>query len=391
MTGREINRKKGRGFYRERPPGSGSWEIRVHAGNGKYFTETVKGNEKDAQIALTGLLHKLDIGSLNHPSRITLKEFLETWLKYVRKRVTVNTFRGYSVNVKNHICPIIGRIKLFDLKVLHLVKLYDVLDEEKNLSPATVHYVYRTLHAALNYAMECEYVNRNVSDLKAAKPPRPPKYKAQILDQEQVAILIDAAWGSRIFIPVVLAISTGMRRGEILGLKWSDIDFESGIAKVERQLVWNWEINALELKPPKSEDSIRTIALPPLAVEVLKKHRVMQKKEKLMVGGAYLDQRLICAQPDGKPWDPDAITKEFRSLVDELGLPRVRLHDLRHSHATILLEKGIQHKVVSERLGHSQINITLDLYSHVTPILQKEAAIKIDEVLSKSKKIRQGK
>lgn len=200
-----------------------------------------------------------------------------------------------------------------------------------------------------------------------------------VLDENQTAVLLEAARHTRLGIVVLLAVATGLRRGEILALRWQDVDLDRGVAHVRRSL--EQLRGGLNFKQPKTAKSRRTVALPSVAVEGLKHHRLEQKKERLAIGPAYQDQDLICARVHGTPMDPSEVTAGFARLIAGLDLPKIRLHDLRHGHATHLLAQGIHPKVVSERLGHSTIGITLDTYSHVMPGMQEEAAQKLDSAL----------
>ena len=201
----------------------------------------------------------------------------------------------------------------------------------------------------------------------------------QGVDEAGTARLLQAVEGMRLYMPVLLAVMTGMRRGEILALRWQDTDLEKGLVAVRRSLEQTRD--GLRFKQPKTGKGMRSVALPGIAIQVLRRHRTEQAQERLKLGPAYEDNDLICPRPDGSPWPPDSLSTAFASLIRRSDLPRIRFHDLRHSHATQLLRHGIHPKVVSERLGHSKVGITLDTYSHVLPGMQEEAASKVDAAL----------
>ena len=199
-----------------------------------------------------------------------------------------------------------------------------------------------------------------------------------VLDEPRTAQLMERMSGTWIFMPSVLAIATGMRRGEILAVRWEDIDLETGVVRARRSL--QQVKGGLSFKDTKGKKG-RAIKLPTLAVDLLRKHRAEQAKQRLLFGPAYHDQDLVCARMHGTPISPNELTGAFAAVIRESDLPRIRFHDLRHGHAPQLLRKGIHPKIVSERLGHSNIAITLDVYSHVLPDMQDEAARRIDTAL----------
>lgn len=207
----------------------------------------------------------------------------------------------------------------------------------------------------------------------------------QVLTAEQVDRLLEAAKGTYLYVPILLAVATGMRRGELLALRWADCDLAGGTISVCRSLEQTKA--GLSFKEPKTARSRRVVALPAFAVEALRRHRVEQMEQRLRVGPAWQDYDLVCCREDGTPIRPDSITVLYKAILRRAGLPPVRFHDLRHTHATLLLGQGVHPKVVSERLGHSQIAVTMDLYSDVTLPMQQEAVRKLDALLRPSAEI----
>ncbi len=250
------------------------------------------------------------------------------------------------------------------------------LDGKGGLSARTVLHHHRILHEALKQAVKWQLLARNPAD--AVEPPRPAYKEVSAIDEETVARLLDALAGHRLHAPVLLALSTGMRRGEILGLKWRSVGLDDGTLVVRESLSQTKE--GVVFKAPKSGKG-RTVALPPLAVTVLRAHKVEQAKERLLLGPVYANHDLVFAREDGQPWPPSSFTSAFQAFIRRSTLPHMSFHTLRHTHATLLLKRGIHPKVVSERLGHAKVGITLDIYSHVLPGMQEEAAQQIDAVL----------
>jgi integrase len=199
-------------------------------------------------------------------------------------------------------------------------------------------------------------------------------------DPERTAWLLDAATGARLRIPILLAITTGMRRGEILALRWQDIDFDAGLLRVQRSLQ-ETKAGVLTFKVPKSRRGLRPITLGGIAVEMLREQRDRQGRLRVQLGEAYENNDLVCCREDGTIWPPSAFTSAYRDLLRRRGIENTRFHDLRHGHASQLIRDGISPKLVSERLGHSKVSFTLETYSHVLPGMQEEAAKKADLAL----------
>jgi integrase len=203
------------------------------------------------------------------------------------------------------------------------------------------------------------------------------------LDEDETSQLLAGVEVTSVHVPVFLAVFTGMRRGEILALRWADVDLGNATLSVRRSLEETHR-NGLRFKEPKSRSGIRQVDLPPLLVDALRRHRSEQAKLRLSLGSAWKDHDLVCCSPDGGPMSPDNLSSSFPKLVRRLGIPRIRFHDLRHTHASLLLRQGVHPKVVSERLGHSGVGLTLDTYSHLLPGLQREAAERLNSLLNEA-------
>lgn len=220
-------------------------------------------------------------------------------------------------------------------------------------------------------------VARNIAD--CVEPPKPKKYKAKFLDDKQTNLLIEKVENSDIYIPVIIAIFTGMRRGEVLGLSWQNVNLEKKYIRVVQELSCTKQ--GLKILPPKTNKSIRNIAIPNTLVKILKVHKKEQSKNKLLLGQEYQNIDMVCTYPNGKLFYPKRFSAKFHELLEKNGLPIVRFHDLRHSHASLLVKLGIQPKVISERLGHSNIGITMDLYSHLYEEADREVAEAFGELI----------
>jgi integrase len=253
---------------------------------------------------------------------------------------------------------------------------YAAIDCIGGLSPRSVCLMHRVLSQAMKQAVKWQLLAQNPCD--AVSPPRVERKQMKVLDADGTAAIIEAARPRALFMPILLGAMCGLRRGELAALRWRSIDLDAGQISVVASL--EQTNSGVRLKPPKSGRA-RTVALPSLAIEELRRHRVKQAEELLRLGIRQTDETHVCLQPNYEPWAPRNLSSAFIKFIKASGLPRVRLHDLRHSHATHLLMANVHPKIVQERLGHANIATTMDLYTHVMPGMQDEAATRIDAAL----------
>jgi len=376
-----------RGHIRKR--GQRSWAIVIDLGRdveGKRRQKwhTVHGTKRQAEKELARLLHELEHGIYVEPHRMTVGEYLEKWLSdYAAAAVAPKTYERYAEICRNHLVPALGAVPLTKLQPLQIQSYYSKAQREvgpmgRKLSKQTVLHHHRILRSALKQAVKWQLVVRNPAD--AVEPPSPDRREMIALDEQDTATLLKLADGSRLYAAMLLAVTTGLRRGEILGLHWADLDLEKATLSVRHAVEQTREAGT-RLKSPKSKKSNRTVALLEICIPTLRRHKAAQGEEKLRAGADYTDRGLVFAGEDGEIWSPDTFTKAYRDLVRRTAFEHVRFHDLRHTHATQLLRQGIHPKVVSERLGHSTIALTLDTYSHVLPGMDENAAAKLDVAL----------
>ncbi|MGB9858837.1 MAG: tyrosine-type recombinase/integrase, partial [Moorellaceae bacterium] len=358
-----------------RKQGKESWRITVSLGKnpvtGKYekYQETVHGKKAEAEARLAELITQLEKGINIKPEKITFGEFLERWLAdYGRSNVSDRTLHDYEPLIHYHIKPELGHVPLGKLHPSHLRELYSKLLREgrkdgkksapKGLSPACVRKVHNVIHEALACAVKWELVYRNVAH--AVDPPRVSRREVVPLTEEEINRLFDAVKDTYLYIPTCIAVVTGLRLGEVLGLRWQDVDLERGIItvrqaqQIKRKREGDRISHELAYGPPKSKTSRRSIDIPPALVELLKRHRLEQKKDKLAFGPAYQDNGLVCCLQDGSPIRNESFGSYFCSVARKAGL-EISFHDLRHCHASWLVRMGESLKVVSARLGHSGI------------------------------------
>lgn len=344
---------------------------------------TVNGTKKDAEKFLTEKLRELDTGILIDTKKMKFGDYLDYWKEKTFNNLEITTQEGYVQKIDKHIKPFLGNVYLEDLKPLHLQNFYEEklkngkLNSSGSLSARTVLAIHRIIHSALEQAVKWQLVIRNVAD--AVEPPKAKKYDAKYLTDKQTEELIKIAKQSDIYIPIMIAIYTGARRGEILGLSWSNVNLEKGYIKIIDNLCATK--NGLIIKKPKTKSGIRTIAISKELIKVLKQHRIRQMENKLRIGELYKDNNMVCCYEDGHLYNPKRFSAKFHELLEKNNLPIIRLHDLRHSHASLLVKMGVQPKEISHRLGHSNIGITMDLYSHLYEETDQEVANMFDKLI----------
>ena len=276
--------------------------------------------------------------------------------------------------IRLYIAPELGHRSLSRLAPQDLESLYGKL-LAKGLSPRSVRLVHAVIHRALRQAERWSLVSRNVARLVDA--PRPAAAEIRPFSPEEIRQLLTAAEGDRLGALYVLAVTSGLRQGELFGLRWADVDLDSELVRVRQQL--HHTRDGWTFTEPKTRAGRRTVAIPRIAVAAMRQHRVRQNAERLRCGPAWEDLDLVFTNETGRPCERrNLVRQSFQPLLERAGLRRVRFHDLRHSAATLLLAEGVHPKVVQERLGHASISITMDTYSHVLPTMQAEAAAKLD-------------
>ena len=378
-----------RGHIRKRA--KDSYSVRISLGkdpvSGKYKFHwvTVKGTKKDAEKRLSEMLNQLDNGTFMKPGKTTLGEYLERWLKdYAWSNLAPRTAEGYESIIRCHLIPAMGNISLAHLKPEHLQRYYSEklsagrYDGHGALNQTTVSHHHTCLHRALKMAVTWGLISRNPAD--AATPPRPQHSQMHTMDEDDLQAFLEAAKTTPYYAIFFTALFTGMRRSELLALRWPDVDLPLCQVSVT-QSMHRLHDGSLVFRQPKTAKGRRMIALPPSLCLVLKEHKEKQTLERAMLGVALKPDDLVFSALDGKPLLPDTISHAWTKIVKRAGLNHFRLHDARHTHASFMLKQGVHPKIVQERLGHATISTTLDLYSHVAPGLQEAAAMRFDEVL----------
>jgi integrase len=386
-----------------RQQGKGSWELKFDLGRdpltGKRITKyaTFRGTKREAKDELTRLLAHRNEGSYVDPTKMTLAEYLHHWLKAdIDRRVAARTAARHRGIVEKNIIPRLGRVPMRKLTAVHIEAFEAELQregwvkrrrlpkkvedpepapaEKRGLSAQTVQHVHRTLSQALSHAVRLGVLLKNPA--AQVKPPRPEHREIRILGKDEISTVLRAAEGTTLYMPVLVAVTTGLRRGELLGLRWSDLDLKAGTLTVNQS--FERIKGKITFKAPKTKTSRRSITLPAVTVQALQEYRAAQAEERLKLGLGRDSRGLVFTRADAEPQDADSLTKAFGRLVATTKVTPITFHGLRHTHISHLLMDGVHVKVVSERAGHANVNITLSVYAAYIPSMQAEAALRVD-------------
>ena len=369
--------------------GAKSWELKFDVGTdpltGRRLTKyaSFKGTKRDAEKKLAELITVAEKGAYIDPVKTTVAEFFEKWEMWAAGQVSAKTLERYRELAKHHIRPHVGVLPIQKLKAVHLAELYGKLQKAKPegaaLAPRTVGHVHRLLHRALGQAVKWSVIVANPA--ASADPPRVQQAEIEILAPDQIKAVLEALQGRSLYPVAILGLSTGMRRGEMVALRWGDLDLEGGKIKVERSLE---QTNAgLAFKAPKTKAGRRSISIPLSIVVELRRHWREQAKLRLALGmGKAGSDDLVLARADGSPWPPDSLTAHWARTVKMLKLPPVTLHALRHTHVSQLIAAGLDVVTISRRIGHSNPTVTLGVYAHLFGNTDEKAAAVVESALA---------
>jgi integrase len=378
MVNEKRRRGRQEGSIYERADGRWTAAVTVGYRGGKRKRKQLYGKTRqEVQRKLTKVLNDQQNGLPIAVERQTVAQFLTHWLENTAKgRVRPKTFVSYRQLTNNHLIPAIGKIDLSKLSPQHVEEmLNDVV--AKGLSPRTAQYVRAVLRRALGRALKWGLVARNVAAL--VDPPRTVRPEVEPFTVEEMPKLLSAFEGERLGALFLLALTHGLRQGEALGLKWAEVDLAEKTLRVRHAL--QWVDGKPEFVETKTKQSKRVIALSDRVVKALKAHRKAQLEARMKAGDRWTDQGLVFTTRTGAPLDGINVTRYFKRMLKNAELPIRRFHDLRHTTASLLLYQKVHPRVVMDLLGHSEIRVTMDLYSHVAPALQREAADQMDALL----------
>ena len=378
-----------KGHVRER--GKGNWYAVLSVRDPQTGKRKVKfialpdaKGKREAHQECARIITELSKGAYVEPDKTSLAEFLERWLIHIRTQVSPRTYERYAELVRNHIIPMLGGAQLVKLRAEDISTAYGRAlksgrrDGGGGLSPRTVHHIHRVLSQALKQGRVWKAITDNPADL--VKPPRVERKEMHVIDTDETVDVLETARGTRMLVPILLGVLCGLRRGEVVALRWRSVDLDGKEPQISIVASAEQTDDGVREKETKSGKG-RAVALSPMLVSELRKHRKQQAEELLKLGVRLTDDHHVVAREDGEPIQPRSLSRAFRKFMRRHKLPQIRLHDLRHSHATHLLAEGTHPKIAQERLGHSSVGITLDLYSHVLPGMQGDAVARVDAKL----------
>ncbi|MFC2064284.1 tyrosine-type recombinase/integrase [Chloroflexota bacterium] len=310
-------------------------------------------------------------------AQTTLQDYLNQWLISYRSSVHPNTIFQYEGIIRIHIIPVLGHVKLNDIRTDQIQSLINA-ETEKGTSPRMVRYIHSVLRCALNIALKWGMIGRNPAT--SVTLPKLKRKEMKTLTDSQVRVFLSAAKGLRFEALFWMAVFTGLRQGELFGLKWSDLVWEKKHLQVQRQLQ-RIKGKGMVFTEPKTATGKRMLVLSTATIAKLREHLDYIQQERIIARDRWQEYDLMFPSSHGTPMDPSNMYKEFKETLKLADLPDIRFHDLRHTAATLMLQQGTHPKIVQERLGHSDISLTLNTYSHVLPSMQEEAAEKMDEIL----------
>jgi integrase len=355
---------------------NGTWSVQATL-QGHRLSCTFK-TQRECQEWLKKIHSQIDEGMTLASTKMGLDDFLSSWLTGTKTSKGRSTWRHYEQLTRTYIVPNLGKIKIRDLRPEHIQAFYNKLFD-REVGIYTIRKIHLTLHSALQQAVRVGMIERNPASF--VQPPKEPATEMAILNESQVSQLLVAAQGSRLETLIHLAVISGARQMELLGLKWSDLDWVKQTLKIERQLL-KPDGEGVKYSSPKTRYGRRTISLGKKTIEILRKHYEDQQTDRYKAGEAWKEYGLLFSTQNGTPIHPRNLLRDYKKLLQAAGLPPIRFHDLRHTAASLLLNQGVPVITVSRRLGHAKASITLDIYGHLIATMQTEMAEMIDDLVT---------
>ena len=339
--------------------------------------KTVTGTKKQAEIVMKKMIADLESGNIFAPSTLRVESWMAEWLRLYKTELSDTTRTRYEDIIRLNINPALGKIALKDLRATTIQAWINDLSQKNHLQAKTVRNIYNVLKPAMEKAVVLKMLPSN--PCQGTELPKMVKYEASVYDTDQSQKALALAEGTDMYLILLLGLGVGLRRGEMLGLKWKHVDLSQGILNIEETIV---QANGKVItKTPKTKAGIRSITIGPNIVEVLKEGYKAYKLRCLERGVPVDNEGHVVCKADGHPYAPDSLSQKWERFAKENNLPKIRLHDLRHTCATTMIGAGVDVKTVQHRLGHADANITLNTYAHCTPAMDKAAAAKLDHVI----------
>lgn len=341
--------------------------------------KTVHGTKKQAEAIMRRMIQEIESGGIAAPSAMTVGDWMVKWLGEFRPNIETTTREGYQEKIDNYIVPVLGKIPLKDLRTESIQCWVNGLSQ-RGLTAKTVRNAFNILNPALKKAVVLRMIPHNPSE--GVELPKLVHPEVSIYDTALCKRALQAARGTDMYLIVLLEVMTGLRRGELVALKWSHIDLDSEVIHICENTV---RANGGTItKQPKSKAGNRSIAIGSEVVEELRQAKAEYEIDRKSYGAGFHDDGYVIHQEDGKPFRPDSVTHKWRNFEKKNGFPHIKFHGLRHSNATALIQAGVSPKVVQQRLGHADVSITLNTYAHVTKTMDQDAATKLDTLVFSS-------
>jgi integrase len=363
--------------YKDTDRGTWYYVLNFKDDNGKRKQKRKRGfkTKKEATEDLRTLESEIIQGTFIEASLVYFNAYIQEWLRVKQATISNQTASMYKDAIKNHIAQSFGEIPLSKLKPMHIQRFITDL-QEKNLADSTIRRTFNIVNACLNYAVKLGDVPKNVASV--VDKPKVSRKEMKIWGMEQIRSFLIVSKKDRLFGIFYLAVMTGLRQGELLGLRWSDIHFKDRTLSIYQTL----EHSGKRIKEgAKTKSSIRSVSLSPSTMEVLYEHKIQQENERERLGMTYKEHNLVFCTQTGLPLNPRNLLRSFDRLIEKANIPKIRFHDLRHIHASLMISQNEPLKLIAERLGHSKITTTIDTYGHLLPNMQREASDRLDHTI----------